>query len=164
MRAAASCDAPILRPVIRFAPRLPRAALTFGSFGLRSLGAFGSLGAFSLFAFGCFGARSAFGFFWPPISFFQNGTFGSGSGTLALTRLGGGPGEQHRYHLHFDADVYTAGWLSDRTWFGRGTRRRLRPGEPGSKTEPGSVVKRDGGFDQANQVRELLGSQGMPEV
>ena len=40
-------------------------------------------------------------------------TFGSGSGTLALTRLGGGPGEQHRYHLHFDADVYTAGWLSD---------------------------------------------------
>ena len=78
---------------MRFAPRLPRAALTFGSFGLRS---FGSFGAFCFFSFGCFGARSAFGcfsFFLPPpseMSFFQKGTFlvsssGSGGSSSAVT-------------------------------------------------------------------------------
>ncbi|WP_431895734.1 protein kinase domain-containing protein [Micromonospora haikouensis] len=44
-------------------------------------------------------------------------TLGSGTGTLALTRLGDGPGQQHRYHVHFDADVHTAGWLSDLKFF-----------------------------------------------
>lgn len=44
-------------------------------------------------------------------------TFGSGTGTLALTRLGGTPGRQHRHHIHFDADVQTAGWLADLRFF-----------------------------------------------
>lgn len=44
-------------------------------------------------------------------------TFGVGTGTLALTRLGGALGQQHRHHIYFDADVHTAGWLADLRFF-----------------------------------------------
>lgn len=43
--------------------------------------------------------------------------FGSGTATLALTRLDGTPGGQHRHRIHFDADVHTAGWLEDLRFF-----------------------------------------------
>jgi len=44
-------------------------------------------------------------------------TFGTGTATLALTRLGAQPGQQQRHSVHFDADVRTAGWLSDLRFF-----------------------------------------------
>ncbi|MEU1969381.1 protein kinase [Micromonospora sediminicola] len=44
-------------------------------------------------------------------------TFGAGTGTLALTRLSGAVGGQHRYAVHFSTDVHTAGWLSDLRFF-----------------------------------------------
>jgi hypothetical protein len=44
-------------------------------------------------------------------------TFGRDAATLALTRLGHEVGQQHRHRIHFDADVRTAGWLSDLRFF-----------------------------------------------
>jgi serine/threonine protein kinase len=43
--------------------------------------------------------------------------FGTGTGTLALTRLGARPGRQQRYSVRFDADVRTAGWLAGLRFF-----------------------------------------------
>ena len=45
---------------MRFAPRLPRAALTLSSFGLRCFGAFGSLGSLRCFSFFAFGLLFGF--------------------------------------------------------------------------------------------------------
>lgn len=44
-------------------------------------------------------------------------TFGTGQGTLALTRIGDRVGRQHRHDIHFDADIHTAGWLEQRRFF-----------------------------------------------
>jgi hypothetical protein len=44
-------------------------------------------------------------------------TFGAGTGTLALTRLGSHAGQQHRYDIQFDAVVRAAGWLDHRRFF-----------------------------------------------
>jgi serine/threonine protein kinase len=43
--------------------------------------------------------------------------YGSGTATLALTRLGSKPGQQQRHSVYFDADVRTAGWLGDLRFF-----------------------------------------------
>ena len=37
--------------------------------------------------------------------------------SLALTRLGARAGDQHRYDIHFDAQVHTAGWLDGLRFF-----------------------------------------------
>lgn len=44
-------------------------------------------------------------------------TFGTGQGTLALTRIGDRVESQHRHDIHFDADIHTAGWLEQRRFF-----------------------------------------------
>ncbi|MEV7624139.1 hypothetical protein [Actinoplanes sp. NPDC089786] len=44
-------------------------------------------------------------------------TFGAGTGTLALTRIGERVGRQHRYDIEFNANVHTAGWLEGRRFF-----------------------------------------------
>ncbi|MFF5291920.1 protein kinase domain-containing protein [Paractinoplanes globisporus] len=44
-------------------------------------------------------------------------SFGVGTGTLALTRLGRRAGQQQKRHIVFGADVLTAGWLGDLRFF-----------------------------------------------
>ncbi|WP_432973589.1 protein kinase domain-containing protein [Dactylosporangium sp. CA-233914] len=44
-------------------------------------------------------------------------SLGDSDGTLALTRLGDGPGRQHTHRIYFNADVRTAGWLEDLRFF-----------------------------------------------
>jgi serine/threonine protein kinase len=44
-------------------------------------------------------------------------TLGTGTATLALTRLGPRPSHEQRHSVHFDADVRTAGWLNNLRFF-----------------------------------------------
>ncbi|WP_327586794.1 serine/threonine protein kinase [Nonomuraea sp. NBC_00507] len=44
-------------------------------------------------------------------------TYGTDQATLSLTRIGERVGDQHRFDVHFDADVDAAGWLERRRFF-----------------------------------------------
>jgi hypothetical protein len=43
--------------------------------------------------------------------------FGTEQSTLALTRIGARVSDQHRFDIHFDAQVHTAGWLDGHRFF-----------------------------------------------
>jgi hypothetical protein len=44
-------------------------------------------------------------------------SFGSGDGSLALTRIGAKAGDQHRHDIYFQAKVNVAGWRGDLRFF-----------------------------------------------